>query len=158
MTTVLVLTDHEDYTADLIVKQLHERGAQVVRLDPGSATLRIEATLAAEGWRDLIGDEHRAARLEGVTSVLWRWPTPPAGHPGIAHEPYRRWAAREDTLALYGLLRTLQVRWVKPPRPDRCREQQARPARNGTVLRPHRPGHDHHQPGRRRPGLGQGAS
>lgn len=47
--------------------------------------------------------------------MLWRWPTPPAGHPSIERDDRKAWAAREDTLALYGVLKTVPARWVNHP-------------------------------------------
>lgn len=113
--TVLVMTDAEDYTSDLVVSALQERGMTVVRLDPGAGPIRMEVTLARSGWRDSVGDEHRVIDLREVVSVLWRWPTPPAGNPDITDLARREWAAREDTAALYGVLKTLPVRWVNHP-------------------------------------------
>ncbi|MFC5744804.1 MvdC/MvdD family ATP grasp protein [Actinomadura rugatobispora] len=113
--TVLILTDHDDHTTDLIVHALHQRDATVVRLDPGTARLRMDARLDGARWRGLVGDEHRAARLEEVTGVLWRWPGAASGHPDIGDPAARAWAAREDALALHGVLSTLPVRWVNHP-------------------------------------------
>jgi glutathione synthase/RimK-type ligase-like ATP-grasp enzyme len=113
--TVLVMTDATDYTADLIVADLQTRGVQVARLNPGAGPVRIEATLARGRWRDALGDEHRAIDLGEVVSVLWRWPTAPAGHPAIGDPARRSWAAREDTAAVFGVLKSLPVRWINHP-------------------------------------------
>ncbi|WP_344590321.1 MvdC/MvdD family ATP grasp protein [Actinomadura vinacea] len=109
------MTDATDYTADLIVADLQTRGVRVARLDPGAGPVRIEATLARGRWRDAIGDEHRAIDLGEVVSVLWRWPTAPAGHPAIADTAQRSWAAREDMAAVFGVLKSLPVRWINHP-------------------------------------------
>ncbi|MFD0685495.1 MvdC/MvdD family ATP grasp protein [Actinomadura fibrosa] len=113
--TVLILTDTTDHTVDLIVHELQQREATVVRLDPGAGPIRIDARLDGDRWRGHVGDEHRAARLEEVTSVLWRWPGLPTGHPAITDPAARAWAAREDLLALRGILRTLPARWISHP-------------------------------------------
>src|SRR4051794_19085110 len=107
--TVLVLTSADDHTSDLIVSALHAKGARVMRIDPGACPVHIDARLDGVEWRGEVVDEHRAARLEDVVGVLWRWPTPPAGHPGIADPRERAWAARQDTLGLYGVLKALPV-------------------------------------------------
>ena len=113
--TVLVMTDAADYTADLIVADLQARGVQVARLDPGAGPVRMEATLARGQWRDGLGDEHRVIDLGTVLSVLWRWPTAPAGHPAINDPARRSWAAREDAAAVFGVLKSLPVRWINHP-------------------------------------------
>jgi hypothetical protein len=112
---VLVVTDADDHTADLVVSELARRGEQVMRLDPGAGSVKMHAELTAGRWHNVIHDEHRAARLQDVVSVLWRWPTPPAGHPAIVDADQRAWAAREDTAAFHGVLRSLPVRWVNHP-------------------------------------------
>lgn len=113
--TVLVVTSTDDHTSDLIVSALHHRGARVVRLDPGAGPVHIAAGLDGLEWRGEVADEHRAARLEDVVGVLWRWPTPPAGHPNILDPARRKWAAREDALGLHGVLKSLPVRWINHP-------------------------------------------
>jgi glutathione synthase/RimK-type ligase-like ATP-grasp enzyme len=113
--TVLVLTDAADYTADLIVADLQARGVLVARFDPGAGPTRIEATLARGHWRDGFGDEHRVIDLGTVTSVLWRWPNMPAGHPEINDPARRSWAAREDMAAVFGVIKSLPVRWINHP-------------------------------------------
>ncbi|MGI5165119.1 MvdC/MvdD family ATP grasp protein [Spirillospora sp. CA-253888] len=109
------MTDADDHTADLIVSELTQRGETVMRLDPGAAGVDMDVELTGGRWRNVIQDEHRAVRLEDVVSVLWRWPTPPAGHPAIVDDACRAWAAREDTAALHGVLRSLPVRWINHP-------------------------------------------
>lgn len=123
--TVLVMTDAEDYTADLVIAVLQERGMKVVRLDPGAGPIRMAATLTGSGWSNTVGDEHRALDLEAVVSVLWRWPTIPAGHPDIRDPVQRAWAAREDAAALFGVLKALPVRWINHP--DRIAAADSKP-------------------------------
>lgn len=113
--TVLVLTDAADYTADLIIADLQARGVLVARLDPGTGPTRIDATLARGRWLDGLGDEHRVIDLGRVASALWRWPTIPAGHPAIDDPARRSWAAREDAAAVFGVLKSLPVRWINHP-------------------------------------------
>lgn len=113
--TVLVITDTTDYTADLIVADLGARGVSVVRLDPGAGPVSMKATLGRGQWRDGLKDEHRAVDLDDVVSVLWRWPTSPAGHPAIDDPARRSWAAREDKAGIFGVLKSLPVLWVNHP-------------------------------------------
>lgn len=42
---VLVMTDAEDFTSDLIVAALLDRGTRVMRFDPGSGPIRMETFL-----------------------------------------------------------------------------------------------------------------
>jgi glutathione synthase/RimK-type ligase-like ATP-grasp enzyme len=104
-----------------------------MRFDPGSGPIRMETVLTGSFCRGQVADEYRKIRLEEVTSVLWRWPTPPVGHPDIESADRRTWAAREDTLALYGVLKTLPVRWVNHP--DRASRAGVKPAQLITAVR-----------------------
>ncbi|MEO3787670.1 ATP-grasp ribosomal peptide maturase [Actinocorallia sp. B10E7] len=110
--SVLVVTSDDDYGTDLVIQALD--GTPVVRLNPGTG-VHVDAELAAGQWRGTVGDGRRHVDIDTIVSVFWRWPDPPAGDPSIADEAARRWAAREDYHALYGLLRGLPVRWVNHP-------------------------------------------
>lgn len=113
---VLVVTGQDDHSPDLIIPALHERGADVVRLDPTATPLRLDCHLAGVRWRGtLSAGDGRTVDLDRVTSVLYRWPPAPPGNPAIGDERERRWAAIEDTQALAGLLKTLDAAWMNFP-------------------------------------------
>ncbi|MFD0857209.1 MvdC/MvdD family ATP grasp protein [Actinomadura adrarensis] len=131
--TVLVMTDATDYTADLIVADLQARGMRVARLDPGAGPVRMQATLAHGRWRNTVGDEHRVIDLGEVVSVLWRWPSSPTGHPAIDDPARRAWAAREDSEAMLGVLKSLPVRWINHP--DRVARANSKPGQLVTAAK-----------------------
>lgn len=121
---VLVVTSDDDYGTDLVIQALHRNGTPVVRLNPSSG-VDVDVELVAGQWRGTVGDGRRRIDLDQIVSVFWRWPDPPCGDPSIADEAARRWAAREDYHALYGLLRGLPVRWVNHP--DRAQAAEDKP-------------------------------
>lgn len=49
--TVLVLTAHEDLTADAVISELNRRGASVARMDTGDFPIRCQlaATISTAG-------------------------------------------------------------------------------------------------------------
>ncbi|MFH9420062.1 ATP-grasp ribosomal peptide maturase [Streptomyces sp. NPDC017529] len=76
---VLVVTALGDVTADLVISELHRRGAGVVRLDPSvdfPAGARMAAAFYDAGLRGAINTSTRRLDLSAVRSVYWRRPTP----------------------------------------------------------------------------------
>ncbi|MFG1617395.1 MvdC/MvdD family ATP grasp protein [Nonomuraea wenchangensis] len=116
---VLVLTQEFDVTADSVVKILNERGVTVFRYDtsyfPRNSTLTYRSTDA--GWRTTLVDTtygRRSLRLEEVTSVWYRRPTPFTADPSLA-EAHQEFAVKESAHAMGGVLTALPARWVNLP-------------------------------------------
>lgn len=111
--TVLVLTSAEDVTADLVVAELHELGAPLVRFDP--ADLPGDVSLSAEyvrgEFRGYLSTGGRVASVDAVRSVWVRRPGEAAAH---AAEP-SAWLAEESAHALYGMLDSTDARWMNHP-------------------------------------------
>jgi ATP-grasp ribosomal peptide maturase len=75
---VLAVTALGDVTADLVLKELHERGIPVVQLDPGTdfaADARMSAYLDTTGLTGNIDTATRHVNLNAVRSVYWRRPS-----------------------------------------------------------------------------------
>ncbi|WP_369223004.1 ATP-grasp ribosomal peptide maturase [Streptomyces sp. R39] len=108
---VLVLTALEDVTADRVIEALHERGATVVRVDPGDAgpTLGFEFRLGCgeSAWHGQLSTASRRVDVEAVTAVYYRRPTPYTAR--FAHLPgqVREFAAAEARHGLGGVLHSL---------------------------------------------------
>ncbi|WP_019632153.1 MvdC/MvdD family ATP grasp protein [Actinomadura atramentaria] len=113
--TVLIVARPGDPSSDLVVRALRDRGVRVARFDLGDPGVRLTAELSGGRWVGELGDGHRAVLLEDVVAVFWRWPTRAAGAPAVSDPAARRWAGREDSEALHGVLRTLRVRWINHP-------------------------------------------
>ncbi|GAA2248196.1 ATP-grasp ribosomal peptide maturase [Streptomyces amakusaensis] len=108
--TVLILTCEQDVTADMVVAQLHRRGAPLVRFDPGD--LPGEGALSAEyvrgEFRGYLSTGGRVVSMDGLRSIWVRRPGEPAAH---APEP-SPWLSAETGQALYGMLDCTAARWM----------------------------------------------
>jgi len=116
--TVLVLTERTDTTADLVVRELNDRGAAVFRCDIAEfpTTLSLSARLdpGDARWRGRLRTAHRAVALEDITGVYFRRPTP-FRLPEAMTAGERRFAAVEAKMGLGGVLTSLPCRWVNHP-------------------------------------------
>jgi glutathione synthase/RimK-type ligase-like ATP-grasp enzyme len=124
--TVLIVTARQDYTTDLVVTELGRRAMRIVRLDPADdEPVTVNACLTPGGWTGSIAQAGRAAALDQIIAVFWRWAWPPPGDPAITDPSARSWAAREDQAAVFGIVKSLPVRWVNHP--DRTRAANCKP-------------------------------
>ncbi|MGC0377635.1 ATP-grasp ribosomal peptide maturase [Streptomyces sp. SAI-229] len=97
---VLVVTNLDDPTTDLVIDELHGRGVPVVRFDSGDfpATLSFAATITSEGVNGTLSTPSRTAELGRVRSLYYRRPS------GFAFPYLDRQTARfAVTQARYGL-------------------------------------------------------
>ncbi|MFB7860564.1 ATP-grasp ribosomal peptide maturase [Streptomyces sp. NPDC056069] len=104
---VLVATELEDATADLVIAELNRRRVPVLRFDPGQdfpANVVLSARTGPDGWggRLTVGD--RTADLASVRALYHRRPSvyAPAGEGQAA-----RFAAQENRRGLGGVLGAL---------------------------------------------------
>ncbi|MEO3796284.1 MvdC/MvdD family ATP grasp protein [Nonomuraea sp. B10E15] len=116
---VLVLTQEFDVTADSVVKILSERDVAVFRYDtsyfPQNSTLTYQSTDA--GWHSTLVDTthgHRSLRLEEVTSVWYRRPTPFTADPSLG-KAHQEFAVKESAHAMGGVFTALPARWMNLP-------------------------------------------
>ncbi|NGO46463.1 ATP-grasp ribosomal peptide maturase [Streptomyces ureilyticus] len=74
---VLVVTNLDDPTTDLVIDELHDRGVPVVRFDSGDfpATLSFAATITGEGITGSLATPSRTADLWRVRSLYYRRPS-----------------------------------------------------------------------------------
>jgi ATP-grasp ribosomal peptide maturase len=74
---VLVVTSLYDPTADVVIRELHDRGVPVVRLDSGDfpASLSVEAEITQHGIQGRLLTPTRIADLTAVRSLYYRRPT-----------------------------------------------------------------------------------
>ncbi|RAJ47100.1 hypothetical protein K353_00301 [Kitasatospora sp. SolWspMP-SS2h] len=76
---VLVSTEVEDPTADLVVAELNRRRVPVLRFDPGRdfpTRAALAASLTADGWSGSLTVGKRTADLSGVRALYHRRPSP----------------------------------------------------------------------------------
>lgn len=114
---VLVVTGQDDVQSDMLITELEGRGVGVLRLHPGDdQPIDLDADLIGGRWCGQVGQYERAARLEQVTGVVWRWVQDPPGDPAIDDPALREWAAFQDQAAVFGVLQALTgVAWVNHP-------------------------------------------
>lgn len=115
-TTVLVLTQELDFHADLVIQDLYRRNVQVLRFN--TADFPQRAALIAhhqEGeWQGMLDLEKHQLHFQEVASVWYRRPTPfetDASLPPSAQQ----FAQAEARMAIGGILRSLNCRWVNHP-------------------------------------------
>ncbi|ADI10701.1 hypothetical protein SBI_07581 [Streptomyces bingchenggensis BCW-1] len=97
---VLVVTNLDDPTTDLVIEELHGRGVPVVRFDSGDfpATLSFAASITSQGIQGTLCTPSRTVDLSRVRSLYYRRPS------GFAFPHLDEQAARfAVTQARYGL-------------------------------------------------------
>lgn len=114
--TVVVLTQDDDVTADLVVLELGRRDVPVFRFDTAEFPGALAFTGELDGGRYTGGlrSAHHHVDLADIGAVYYRKPTSfrfPAGMSDAAVA----WADTEATMGLGGVLSTLGVTWVSHP-------------------------------------------
>ncbi|MFF7752652.1 ATP-grasp ribosomal peptide maturase [Streptomyces sp. NPDC007971] len=113
---VLVVTSLYDPTADAVIRELHDRGVPVVRLDSGDfpASLSVEAEITQHGVQGRLLTPTRTADLATVRSLYYRRPTGFA-FPHLAEQD-ARFAVTQARYGLGGVLASLPgCRYVNHP-------------------------------------------
>ncbi|MEU6246453.1 ATP-grasp ribosomal peptide maturase [Glycomyces sp. NPDC047010] len=114
MSEVLILSNDDDGSADLVAQHLTETGRPPLRLDPGDFPLEsgLSATiLDSGGWRTTVG----GIDLDQVSAVYYRRPTVFTMPEGMSNAD-RDFAIGEARRAFGGLLASLPARlWINRP-------------------------------------------
>ncbi|MGW2543671.1 ATP-grasp ribosomal peptide maturase [Kitasatospora sp. NPDC001574] len=118
--TVLVLTNDQDPTADLVVAELNERAIPVVRMDPGDFPLRssLSVTLTDGQWSGRVRGQRRDVSFADVRAVYYRRPSD-YSLPTSLSAPDTAWAHAEAVAGFGGVLGSLDCRWVNHPTHNR---------------------------------------
>lgn len=113
---VLIVTNLDDPTTDLVVEELYGRGVPVVRFDSGDfpATLSVAATVTSDGIEGTLTTPSRTADLARARSLYYRRPS------GFAFphldEQTARFAVTQARYGLGGVLAALPgCRYVNHP-------------------------------------------
>ncbi|MFD5466325.1 ATP-grasp ribosomal peptide maturase [Kitasatospora sp. NPDC127059] len=134
--SVLVLTNHHDVTADVVLRILAERRVSVVRLDPGvdlPAGAALTATYRTGDQRGTLRTSSREIDLTEVRSVWTRRPSPFQGPSGL-DEQDRRFAGSQSQWGVGGILASLPgAHYVNHPWSNRAAEY--KPAQLATAQR-----------------------
>ncbi|MFD3483523.1 ATP-grasp ribosomal peptide maturase [Streptomyces sp. NPDC058665] len=104
---VLVATEYEDATADLVVAELNRRRVPVLRFDPGRdfpASAVLASRTGAAGWGGRLTVGERTADLADVRALYHRRPSAYAPN---AHDQTADFIAKENRRGLGGVLAAL---------------------------------------------------
>lgn len=105
--TVLIATEHEDATADLVIAELNRRRVPVLRFDPGrdfpNAAV-LTARLGRDGWGGKLMVRERSADLASVRALYHRRPS---SYTPNGDDQAARFIARENRRGLGGVLAAL---------------------------------------------------
>lgn len=104
---VLVCTEYEDPTADLIIAELNRRRVPVLRFDPGRdlpASVTLAARIGDGDWDGRLTVGARTAELSGVRALYHRRPS---SYPTDSGAQAARFAAQENRRGLGGVLGAL---------------------------------------------------
>jgi ATP-grasp ribosomal peptide maturase len=113
--TVLVLTEPADTTADLVVKELHDRGTPVFRVDLGDFPLSLTVSAQFDhAWHGELRSADGSIELADIRSVYVRRPTTFRLPPAMT-DAEQRFAGKEARRGLGGLLMSLPCSWVNHP-------------------------------------------
>lgn len=114
---ILIVTNRFDPTADHVLLELREQGADVVRFNTEDLPSQARLTLHLDtgGTRGCLQVGQRSVNLEEVRSVWYRRPAPPEPSVLIGDPDDLRFAAEESEEALAGLWRVLDCTWVSHP-------------------------------------------
>lgn len=121
--TVLVLTNEEDVTADMVVVHLNASGVPVVRLDPADLTggVALSGEYVHGAFRGHLSAAGRLVSISGLRSVWMRRP----GTAAVRAATPSAWLTEEAEQALYGMLRGCPARWMNHP--DAARRARYKP-------------------------------
>lgn len=104
---MLVSTETEDPTADLVIAELNRRRVPVLRFDPGRdfpTRATLAASITADGWSGSLTVGKRTADLSRIRALYHRRPNPYI--PDSEHQA-DRFAAQENRRGLNGVLGVL---------------------------------------------------
>ncbi|MGW6456684.1 ATP-grasp ribosomal peptide maturase [Streptomyces sp. NPDC055078] len=116
---VMVVTSLDDVTSDLVIEELNDLGARVVRVDPADIgpDLVMGAALGPQGWAGSVTTASRTVALEEIGAVYYRRPSPwrMPRLEGVS-EQTRAFAAAEAKHGLGGVLTNIRgCRYVNHP-------------------------------------------
>lgn len=117
MNKILILTHHNDATADLVIEHLKNQRANFVRFNTEGFPQHTSIACSLENGK-LQGNfliDGEEVWLDDITAVWNRRPHLPKIAPGVTNPTYRTWAENEAYHALQCILGLLQDRfWINP--------------------------------------------
>ncbi|MEU5988232.1 ATP-grasp ribosomal peptide maturase [Spirillospora sp. NPDC047418] len=114
--TVLVITNREDSTADRVVHELNERGTPVMRFDAADfpQRLALSGECGPDAWSGSLVGDHHSVRLDSVAGAYYRRPGQFELPDGMT-QPEQLWSYGEARIGFGGVLQALDCAWVNHP-------------------------------------------
>jgi glutathione synthase/RimK-type ligase-like ATP-grasp enzyme len=118
---ILIVTNRQDITADLVVLRLQQRELPYIRFNTEEFPSDVKLSWRADriSHHGALHFANQSVDLATITSVWYRRPVPPVPEEQIEDSGARRFAASESQSALRNVWSLLDCRWVS--RPDRIR-------------------------------------
>lgn len=126
--TVLVVTEVNDPTADLVIRELYDRGTHVARIDPGDFPHQVKASAAFDdsGMSGTLTTPTRSIESGALRSVYWRRPSPYRA-PAHLDTQDAAWVVDQSRWGFGGVLASLpEALYVNHP--WRNRDAESKPA------------------------------
>ncbi len=113
---VLIIGEHEDWSATSVADQLTKRGVLTYRLDTADfpQRMKMSAFHRSKSWSCRVQTEIGQLNLEEVTGVYYRKPRQFDISAALS-EPERRFARAQARVGVAGLLSSMRVRWMSHP-------------------------------------------
>jgi ATP-grasp ribosomal peptide maturase len=116
---VLVATQVDDPTADIVIQELNARSIPVMRFDPGKdfpQSMTLTAHLGVDGvWSGDLVTATRSLDLHSVRSVYWRRPSPYTAPTGLVGQD-GEFAKTQARFGFGGVIASLDTLHVNHPR------------------------------------------
>ena len=112
---MLLVTNREDVTADLVVLEMRKRGVSYLRLNTEDFPQRVGLTLQMNrNWDGYLDGPKGQTRLEAIHSVWYRRPVSPVIASEVTEPEVEEFARTESESALRNLWHLLDCYWISP--------------------------------------------
>ncbi|GAA4197069.1 ATP-grasp ribosomal peptide maturase [Streptosporangium oxazolinicum] len=119
---ILILTNRNDPSVDLVIPKLLQRGFEVYRWDPADypASARFTSRLTGSSWRHTLVTPDAEIDSATVGSIWLRRPGEPQAASSVTDPAYRDFVTRTGQILMTGWQHTLDARWF-PARAEALR-------------------------------------
>lgn len=123
---ILIITNTQDLTSDLVVKEISRRSLPFTRLNTDEFPTNILGTVEFGGTKSTsvleFTNRDKIVDLHDIKSVLYRRPVPPVPCSDISAECYRKFCIDECYDFLRGAWFSLDCKWISHPEAIRISE------------------------------------
>lgn len=116
---ILIITNRTDVTSDFVVKEIHRRGLNFMRLNTDEYPSNINGSVVLDNKKFnrylYFQDRKKNVDLSEIKSILYRRPIPPLPHESIIDESIRKFCIDECYDFIRGLWLSLDAFWISDP-------------------------------------------